>query len=309
MRYTDTEVMTMPKFQKNFPKNAAGFLDPASDEAFKKKHPIGYWVLIACGIGGLVLPLAILILVTSVIFPAPNSGFLMLAMAGCFIIGIGIFNIIAAWIGQYLGHWVTIGSFLVGGLLVAVSLTIIYVPDIYALFDEAVVSFYFMTLLFLLPPPIFYLMFRHAVHEWLRRRKISKSRIEKMKKGKRNYWWYQALHEEFDLGLLYHLNKLQTIVYPVTAVLGLLFGWLRCMMPVVSGLYAVVSLLGAAMSLFSSVQMNLEEHGVPFVILAQRKNKGFDSIVFDLILAGFPLMAGYAHIMTMLETVFPQRMV
>lgn len=296
----------MPKFQKNLPKNAASFFDPASDEDFKRRHPVGYWILVAVGIGGLLLPLVIVLLVTSVFFPAPDSGFLLLAMVGCFIMGIGIFNIVAAWIGQYLGHGVTIGSFLLGGLLIAVSCIIIYVPDIYSLFDEEMVTFYFMTLLFLALPPVFYGIFRYAVHSWLRRKKISNTRIQKLKKGKRNYWWYEAIHEEYPMGILYHLNKLQTVAYPMAAVLALLLGWLRFMAPVVSGLYVLVSVAAAAMSLFSSVQNNLEEHGSPFVIVAQRKNKGIDSFVFDLILAGFPLTAAYVHFSMMLEIVFPK---
>lgn len=294
----------MPKFQKDFPKNAGSYFNPASDEEFKRKHPIGYGVLVGCGIGGLVLPLFILILVTSVFFPAPNSGFLFLAMVGCFIIGIGIFNIVAAWIGQYLGHWVTLGCFLLGGLLVAISCFIIYTPDIYALFDEEMVSFYFMSMLFLALPPIFYMMFRFAIESWLRRKKVSKSRIKKLKTGKRNYWWYEAIHEQYDMGLLYHLNKFLTVSYPITLGISILLGWVRAMAPFISGLYALISITVAAMALFASVQNNLDEYGVPVVILRQSKNKRIDSIIFDLAAAAFPLSAAYAHIVMMVGIVF-----
>lgn len=294
----------MPKFQKGFPKNAGSYFNPTSDEEFKRKHPIGYGVLVGCGIGGLILPLIILILVTSVFFPAPNSGFLFLAMVGCFIIGIGIFNIVAAWIGQYLGHWVTLGCFLLGGLLVAISCFIIYTPDIYALFDEEMVSFYFMSMLFLALPPIFYMMFRFAIESWLRRKKISKSRIKKLKTGKRNYWWYEAIHEQYNMGLLYGLNKFLTVSYPITLGISILLGWLRAMAPFISGLYALISITVAVMTLFASVQKNLDEYGVPFVILRQSKNKRMDSIIFDLATAAFPLSAAYAHIVMMVGIVF-----
>lgn len=294
----------MLKFQKGFPKNAESYFNPASDEDFKRQHPIGYSVLVGCGIGGLVLPLIIFILVTSVFFPAPNSGFLFLAMVGCFIIGIGIFNLVAAWIGQYLGHWVTLGCFLLGGLLVAISCVIIYIPDIYALFDEEMVSYYFMSMLFLALPPIFYMMFRFAIGSWLRRKKISKSRIKKLKKGKKNYWWYEAIHEQYDMGLLYHLNRFLTVSYPITLGMSILLGWLRAMAPFISGLYALMSLTVAVMNLFSSVQNNLDEYGVPVVILRQAKSKRIDSIIFDLAIAAFPLSAAYAHIVMMVGIVF-----
>lgn len=296
--------MTVPKFQKNFPKNAGHFFYPASDTDFKRKHPIGYGILVCCGIGGLVLPLFILILITSVIAPAPNSGFLFLAMVGCFIIGIGIFNIVAAWIGQYLGHAVTLGCFLLGGLLVAISCVIIYNPDIYTLFDEEMVSYYFFSLMLLALPPIFYLMFRFAIDSWLRRKKISRSKIKKLKAGKRNYWWYEEIHRQYNMGLLYHLNKFLTISYPITLGLSILLGWLRPVAPLISGLYAIVSLAVAAMSLFTSVQNNLEEYGVPIVLLAQSKSKRIDSILFDLAIAAFPLLAAYTHILLTIRTVF-----
>lgn len=281
----------MPKFQKEFPKNAGSYFNPASDEEFKRKHPIGYGVLVGCGVGGLILPLIILFLVTSVFFPAPNSGFLFLAIAGCFIIGIGIFNIVAAWIGQYLGHWVTLVCFLLGGLLVAISCFIIYTPDIYALFDEEMVSFYFISIYFLALPPIFYMMFRCAIESWLRRKKIGKSRIKKLKKGKRNYWWYEAIHEQYNMGLLYRLNKFLTVSYPIALGISILFGWLRTMAPFISGLYTLISITVAGMALFTSVQNNLDEYGVPVVILRRSKNKRMDSIIFDLAIAAFPLYA------------------
>lgn len=291
----------MPKFQKDFPKNATHYFNPASDDEFKKKHPIGYVVLVVCGIGVLVLPLVILLLVTEIWYPAQNSGFLALAFAGCFIIGIGLFNIVAAWIGQYLGHWVTAGCFFLGGVFVSVSLVIIYSPDIYALFDELMVSYYFATMLFIALPPIFYLLFRSAVGSWLRRKRISRSMIKKLKKGKKNFWWYEALHEEVNLGLIYHANKLITILYPINLVLALTLGWLRFMTPVITGLYTIISILSAGMSLFSSVQNNIEAYGTPIVVLRRTENHGFTSSLFDLGTAVFPLLAGYAHILIMLD--------
>lgn len=291
----------MPKFQKDLPKNAIHYFNPASDDEFKKKHPIGYGVLVACGIGVLVLPLILLLLVTVIWYPSPNSGFLVLAIAGCFIIGIGLFNIVAAWIGQYLGHWVTVGCFLLGGGFVSISLVIIYNPDVYALFDELMVTYYFATMLFIALPPIFYLLFRLAIESWLRKKHISKNRIKKLKKGKKNFWWYEALHEEVNLGLIYHANKLITILYPIDFALALTLGWLRFMTPVITGFYVIISVLSAGMSLFSSAQNNMETYGTPIVVLRRTKNHGFTSSLFDLGMAAFPLLAGYAHILVMLD--------
>lgn len=287
----------MPKFQKDFPDNVIRYIDPASDKEFKKKHPVKYGMLVFCGIAGLVLPLVILMLVTEVFFPAPSSGFLIMGMAGCFIIGIGIFNIVAAWIGQYLGHAVTIGCFSIGGILVAINCIIIYVPDIYALFNENIVSFYFGSLLFFALPPIYYAMFRFSVNSWLRRKRISKTMIKRLKKGKRNYWWYEGIHNECDMGLLYYLNKFLTIAYPVSLVMLLAFGWLKAAAPIIGIAYAVISLTTAIMSLFSSIQDNKDEFGVPFVILRFNKRKRLCSIILDLAVAAFPILAAYADLL------------
>ena len=216
-------------------------------------------------------------------------------------IGIGLFNIVAAWIGQYLGHWVTIGSVLLGGILVAVSLSILYNPGAYAMFDELMVTYYFATMIFIALTPIFYLTFRFSVKSWLRRKRISQSKIKHMMKGKKNFWWYEALHEEVDMELVYRANKLLTILYPINLVLALSLGWIRCMAPVITGLYVIVSILTAGMSLFSSVQSNIDAYGIPFVLIRRNENGGFTSLLSDLAMAVFPLLAGYAHVLAMLD--------
>ena len=291
----------MPKFQKKFPKNALDYFDPASDEEFKQKHPVGYGVLVACGIGALILPMVIMLLLTMLWCPVEGSGWLFLVMVGCFIMGIGLFNIVAAWINQYLGHWVTIGCLLVGGILAAIGLAIIYNPDIYALFDERMTSYFFFSLIFAAVPPIYYAIFRFTLEEWLRSKRISHTKIKKLKKGKKNYWWYEALHKQYNLGLIYYVNKWFTVLYVAHLALLFGFGWFRFASPVIAILYAIVCLLAAGMSLFSSAQNNVEEFGTPIVIFRIRENKGWASSLLDLGVAAFPLMAGYAQIKVLLE--------
>ncbi|MBQ3356901.1 MAG: hypothetical protein IJG45_07320 [Oscillospiraceae bacterium] len=41
---------------------------------------------------------------------------------GGFIVGIGLFNFVAIIIDQYLGHWVSVLSFPIGGIMIAISL-------------------------------------------------------------------------------------------------------------------------------------------------------------------------------------------
>lgn len=98
------------------PENYEDFFYPSSDEAFKAEHPIGYTFLVILGIAVLVLP-AILFCV----LVGSDSGWIMLGFAGGFVFGIGLFNFVAIIIKQYLGHWVSIVSFLVGGIMMWIS--------------------------------------------------------------------------------------------------------------------------------------------------------------------------------------------
>lgn len=115
-----------PHFTKKAPKNKWEFFSPESDEEFKKLHPIGYKILVAAGIIALMLPQIIYLVYITVINPAPNEWTIMLGYVGSFIVGIGLFNIIAAWIHQYLGHLLTILCLLGGTALTLLSMYLLY---------------------------------------------------------------------------------------------------------------------------------------------------------------------------------------
>lgn len=102
------------------PKGSSAYFYASSDYEFKEKHPIGYGFLVMLGIAALLLPVVLYL-----IFVIPlqdNSPWLMLGWVGGFIIGIGLFNFVAIIIKQYLGHLVSIFSFVIGGILIWISL-------------------------------------------------------------------------------------------------------------------------------------------------------------------------------------------
>ena len=103
------------------PKGSAAFFSMGSDADFKRAHPIGYGFLVALGITALLTPFLAYALYTGIALSAAR-GWLILGWVGAFIIGIGLFNFVALIIKQYLGHGVSILCFLIGGILVAVSL-------------------------------------------------------------------------------------------------------------------------------------------------------------------------------------------
>ncbi|MBQ2662229.1 MAG: hypothetical protein IJF80_06230 [Clostridia bacterium] len=102
------------------PKNYRYYFDPDSDAEFKAEHPIGYKFLLALGIVALVLPMYAFILCVGLL-KGEGNGWEVLGAIGGFIFGIGLFNFVAIIIKQYLGHWVSIICFLLGGGLMALS--------------------------------------------------------------------------------------------------------------------------------------------------------------------------------------------
>lgn len=102
------------------PKGSSTYFFASSDYEFQSKHPIGYFFLVLLGIVALLLPVALYLML---ILPYDiNSPWIMLGWVGGFVIGIGLFNFVAIIIKQYFGHIVSILSFIIGGILVWISL-------------------------------------------------------------------------------------------------------------------------------------------------------------------------------------------
>lgn len=115
-----------PKFQKKAPKNKWEFFRKKSDESFKRLHPIGYYVLITVGLVALMLPVFPFVAYVEYINPVKNDMWILVGFVGTFAIGVGLFNIVAAWIHQYLGHLLTLICFFGGSILTALSLFMLY---------------------------------------------------------------------------------------------------------------------------------------------------------------------------------------
>ena len=115
-----------PHFSKKAPKNKWEFFSPAADEDFKRLHPVGYKILCLIGITVLMIPQIIYIAYVAFINPAPNEWLIILGLVGAFIVGTGFFNIVAAWIHQYLGHLFTVICLIGGAALTFLSMYLLY---------------------------------------------------------------------------------------------------------------------------------------------------------------------------------------
>lgn len=85
-------------------------------------HPKLYQFLAVIGVLLLVLPMLAFVMAATFSMPGnSNNPWLLLGGAGGFVMGIGLFNIVGAWIEQYLGHWVTIICIGLGAAMMTAS--------------------------------------------------------------------------------------------------------------------------------------------------------------------------------------------
>ena len=106
------------------PKGSAAYFHMESDADFQRRHPVGYVFAVLLGIFALLLPMFVYVLLLLPIDTPPSFG-IFLGMAGGFIFGIGLFNFVAIILHQYLGHLVSILCFLIGGIMMAASLSLL----------------------------------------------------------------------------------------------------------------------------------------------------------------------------------------
>ena len=113
-----------PKFNKKLPKNYKSYFDPKSDKEFKKRHKRIYKVCEILGILAIGVPLDAYMLIGAFMGKNMNCPLALLGLLGAFIFATGLFNIVAAFVEQYLGHWVTIICLSVGFII---SLTVLLI--------------------------------------------------------------------------------------------------------------------------------------------------------------------------------------
>lgn len=115
-----------PHFSTKAPRNKWDYFSAASDEDFRKLHPEWYKLLRFIGIAVLMLPQIVYMLYCFLINPAPEDWAIVLGYIGTFVIGIGLFNIVAAWMHQYLGHILTVVCLAGGAALTLISMQALY---------------------------------------------------------------------------------------------------------------------------------------------------------------------------------------
>ena len=107
------------------PKGSAAFFLMESDAEFQRRHPVGYVFAVLLGITVLLLPAIVFCAYITWHYQGATYH-IMLGFVGGFIVGIGLFNFVAIILHQYLGHLVSILCFLIGVILMAVRVPLIW---------------------------------------------------------------------------------------------------------------------------------------------------------------------------------------
>ncbi len=116
---------TKPRFQKKAPKNIWYYFTMESDESFRRMHPVRYYLLCAIGIGLWMLPSYLYVTYMESLETLRSEAWGIIGIVGTCMIGIGLYNIVAAWVHQYLGHVLTAVCFLGGGAITALAILFI----------------------------------------------------------------------------------------------------------------------------------------------------------------------------------------
>ena len=184
-----------------------------------------------------------------------------------------------------------------GIVVLAVGLALVHKLLFLRLMSKPMLDFYYVVWAFLTIPGIWYIAFRMSITNWLRQRGVSKSAIKQHTKGWRNYWWYEELHTQYNLGALFLLNKLFCISYLVAIIMQICVGWIKIISIPLTCILCVLFLLCIAIWFFSSRQWSLHEFGVAFTMFAHKgKSKnwyGFSgvSLLWGLLLPAAMIIA------------------
>lgn len=156
--------------------------------------------------------------------------------------------------------------------------------------------YYFLVLIFIsFYSAISYMVFRCTLYDYFRAMHISKTRIKKLSRGLKNYWWYEKIRSLVPMKFSYSINKIFTICFLFTFSFHLLLGWFKYTAYPVLFFNAVISILTAVINAFSAVLYNRITYKRIFVFFKINQRKTIDCFVFDIFSVIMPFIMFYAH--------------
>ena len=196
---------------------------------------------------GFILPLIAYLILTIAIFPAPNSGLTVLCILGAILVGIGLVNVVGLIDGYHFGYFFTLLFMGVGAVFISVGAILMYVPSIYSALDEKTITKYFIVWITLAVMAIMYFFARRGIIYILRSKKISQTTIKSLMHGKKKFWWYEAIHEQYEMGSVYWINKVFTGAYAIILLIQTTIGWWKPLVDAVAFGTALLCFLFSAL--------------------------------------------------------------
>jgi len=196
----------------------------------KREKPISTKKKLYNALSGIVsiLPLLIYILIIEFI-PGHWSGFVVLG-------GIGGLAVIVPILALFHFDWKHIKSseyrtannlvtaIIICLLIMGISLATAYIPVLYNSINQSAAGFYAFGFLAILMFIISYFFTRGVILDNLKLR-FSNTELNRLTKGIKNQWWYDAINKEYNMGIVYIVNKLFTISFVIGTALHILLGW------------------------------------------------------------------------------------
>lgn len=286
-------------FNKGLPKNALSYFLPNSDDDFKAKHPIAYPVIVVSSFLCAFAPMILSVFCFYQMGFDAETYWWIIAFIGSLIMGIGIFNLFAALLNQYLGHWLTLVSLLIGGALMALSFLLTFNDTLSTVITPEQQKYWFFTPLITVIYIIEFLAFRSSLKDWMKRtRSLGGTDLRKMKKGKADTWFFRTAHKEVGLGAVYYLNALFTVLLASTVALSITLGFIKYLTPLISALFVALAVVSAVASVFAIIQENIANYGKPIILFrCGGKGQRTETVFFHVMVPLFLLAAGYANLM------------
>jgi len=145
-------------------------------------------------------------------------------------------------------------------------------------------NFYTLNIIYALISLVNYFIFRTGVDDYLRYKRNSKTFIRKNKKGASNYWLYKKIHQEINLGYIYHLNLLLIILTALYFVIAISLGWFYIMKLPIAILALLLCCFQIPAIIFENIYHNYLDHGQPFIVIRARKfGRGYDSSLYAIL--------------------------
>ena len=122
-RKPEKKMRVKPVFYMRVPKGAGINFGRSADVQFFQEHPKLFLLLGLLIVTAFVLPAILYFFL--VFLRMDYSDWMILGIAGSFVVGIGLCNIVAAWMKQYLGHIFVAVCLMLGICLICASLILI----------------------------------------------------------------------------------------------------------------------------------------------------------------------------------------